>query len=1458
MIVTRVFHIFMKIANANVENRKKMKNKSIKNVCLVIISILLHILEYLTHVLKISGIRREDQERNRQLDNERERETEREQERERDQERERERDRETEREREKEQERERERGKRERERESREQEKRKKDQEYEEEQTKRREREREEEEYTANQKKKLMEEEEEESKKLAARKREEESKIAARKKVDDSKVSDDNKPSGHKTTQKESEQERQKKRAENEKKRKIQRVEESNSNKSEDWSAIAGDVADKAINDIRNHVENESDDEDNIGLENSQSTDAEKPSKSFEPTDLDENNDEGDKTMNIINSEQADATNEETNEPENIILPDSGESNQAKCDVGKYLEKSSIDVVCNMNELETTQNDEIKEKCGIFDEHTEAITICSNHSSELAEAKFKKKYGPRGVTCHNKDHFKAAPQTSRTWKSTKPRRSRIVSKNKSKTWMMALDNLIPAGSVVCHKCADFLDAEVEKINNPVQDVSQEEEIEDPSYEDTPGPSKKYEIQGSFEDISPEKKFHVLEHITENIRKSLREVSADPEVQKAVYKTIIDSKRVEKDIGAPIKPSALEKEVFNAIKMEDSLDERRALVTGLTKTMSLETLNMIEDSPRIGRKLYRSATNLRNKERRSFKAGEKPRREKLKQERAQRLVNFFTSKENIEPAAFGVKTYTDSKKKMRMAPDVTKNARDNVLIKRAMAFEKELGEEKPLSETTLRRILKQLDGKTQKAREGVNPYKSHANESIKEMYNAVDILGENGGFESDQQQKDFKEAFEIAEEYVHNYFQYEVENNADCESHCLECGLSKNGSNNCTKDHQNNRCDQCDDIEILLESFDKLLEDGKEELDKIDQCKYEQLKYSIENAKDNITAYKANIMQDVNQNREWQKLLTDDGETALVVFDWSMKMLDKFYRKPTDKHYGEKGRSVHMSTFVTKKDDVKELQAIPFILEGKDVTQNTETVLPILESTLALYSQGNPNIKEIHIKSDRAGCYTSEKLPKFLYEIKDKYNFEIKSLVHNAAGCGKDTCDSRSGLIKGIVTDAVEAYKMDVDSSQKLAESIVKAKDPANTIVVLGQVQVQDEELKRMKEEKKDLTNVRDHHLYKFEKDGMRIFDFSNISEGKFVKDEDITPMNYQAEFKGKIIHHNGEIEFENSGMKEEDCLPKNRIIASVKESEPQVISKSDTKEGKRDDQVYFDCPERACIRSFSRYQDREIHKASGKCQIKVKDVSTEEQIKVMFYERLGNSGYDYHTTLGGTLVTHLNELERSKISNYVPPEEKAKILEKKFKTGFGRTKYKGGRLDKDAKAFVTEEFNAGAATGKHRTSESVFNRMQELKNPDGSPMFTHKQYLSNQQISSLFTKLSAEQKKAKVPNKTKPSSSKASTSKNEPSTSTSSQDDQEEEEDQEEELVNDVIKLIEADEESDDEEDGNPSKKQRVEELEKPPPPPFVGLDLQRFILLSLILMSSIQCFRMIVSPFVK
>ncbi|CAG2196655.1 unnamed protein product [Mytilus edulis] len=132
---------------------------------------------------------------------------------------------------------------------------------------------------------------------------------------------------------------------------------------------------------------------------------------------------------------------------------------------------------------------------------------------------------------------------------------------------------------------------------------------------------------------------------------------------------------------------------------------------------------------------------------------------------------------------------------------------------------------------------------------------------------------------------------------------------------------------------------------------------------------------------------------------------------LLVMDWAMKFLPMRYREKQSDFFGQKGLNWHVSVAIVKPENTT-LQHKTYVHLFDGVRQDWFAVASIIENTLMTIKKQMPNIEEVFLRSDNAGCYHCGCLWLSLYGISQRTGLKILRYDYSEAQSGKSFCDAK--------------------------------------------------------------------------------------------------------------------------------------------------------------------------------------------------------------------------------------------------------------------------------------------------------------------------------------------------------------------------------------------------------------------------------------------------------------
>ena len=165
------------------------------------------------------------------------------------------------------------------------------------------------------------------------------------------------------------------------------------------------------------------------------------------------------------------------------------------------------------------------------------------------------------------------------------------------------------------------------------------------------------------------------------------------------------------------------------------------------------------------------------------------------------------------------------------------------------------------------------------------------------------------------------------------------------------------------------CDRCSLLERSIREIEDalpLVAATSEELD--------GLKFNNEQARRNIDAWKAHLLRAVNQHEARINVIERlDENSVFLVQDWAMKFLPRKYRERQSDWFAKRGIPWHITVAVRRRSD-QQLESMTFVHLFKACSQDSNTVLGIMDDVLTKLKIGMPSLGSVYYRQDNAGCY----------------------------------------------------------------------------------------------------------------------------------------------------------------------------------------------------------------------------------------------------------------------------------------------------------------------------------------------------------------------------------------------------------------------------------------------------------------------------------------------------
>lgn len=281
------------------------------------------------------------------------------------------------------------------------------------------------------------------------------------------------------------------------------------------------------------------------------------------------------------------------------------------------------------------------------------------------------------------------------------------------------------------------------------------------------------------------------------------------------------------------------------------------------------------------------------------------------------INFIFNNGLLQDVAYGTATLKYDNGEKQKVPHAIVVARFNHVISYYLQFCTNDSFE-PLSESSLNKILKQMNPSQRKSLAGLDDTTADGLNGFKTLANTVsNFVG---------RKKHYLDRLEQAKKYLKIVYPQNCQDHSAYQTHCMSLALSDPSVSNlqrilhvphCSNGHSGT-CNSCSDLHDLLNELTAL---GKELSDDVI--------YDVGIAKENILKWQHHIIRHVQQNKAKVNVLDLINEgTCLWIRDYCQKVLPMQFHESQCSYFGKKGMSLHVDVFLMQS---KQNDGMKFIL-----------------------------------------------------------------------------------------------------------------------------------------------------------------------------------------------------------------------------------------------------------------------------------------------------------------------------------------------------------------------------------------------------------------------------------------------------------------------------------------------------------------------------------------------
>ena len=377
---------------------------------------------------------------------------------------------------------------------------------------------------------------------------------------------------------------------------------------------------------------------------------------------------------------------------------------------------------------------------------------------------------------------------------------------------------------------------------------------------------------------------------------------------------------------------------------------------------------------------------------------------------------------------------------------------------------------------------------------------------------------------------------------------------------------------------------------------------------------------------------------------------------------------------------------------------------------------------MIEHTLATLKTLKPNLSQVYLRSDNAGCYHCAYLLLSLPSIADRTGVKITRYDFSEPQAGKDICDRRIAALKSHMRRFINEGN-DVKTASDMRAAIESYGGVKGCYATVCRVQASAQTMT-----KHTMAGVQALHNFSYENGGLRVWRAYDVGPGKFYSAVMLARFGTPQGPTELVTLEPFSIPHIEAGTYQQHPEPTSAT------SEPGPLKELPFPSHTEHESEMFSCQEEGCIKTFKSFAALQKHLDVGKHLVKLAKESAYDEIKRKWTEAC-------HSVSGG----------------YVRGQTSASSSEKQSQPGqvehgwaLRRTR-KSVAFSEKAKSYLLDVFWMGEETGKKATASDVAFRMKSLRDETGQKVFSKIDWLTEQQIARYFSRLSALNKSGQLP-----------------------------------------------------------------------------------------------------------
>lgn len=479
---------------------------------------------------------------------------------------------------------------------------------------------------------------------------------------------------------------------------------------------------------------------------------------------------------------------------------------------------------------------------------------------------------------------------------------------------------------------------------------------------------------------------------------------------------------------------------------------------------------------------------------------------------------------------------------------------------------------------------------------------------------------------------------------------------------------------------------------------------------------EELSYIVNQASQDIDAWKAHLLRSINQDlARFDVLKKLKPNSVLLMLDWAMKYLPKKYRESQTDWFGKRGIPWHITVAITRDSDGK-MQMLTFVHIFKSCTQDSSSVLAVIEDVFKQMKAVTPQITNYYLRADNAGCYHAATTLLGVKQLATMHNISLTQFDFSDPQGGKGSCDRKAASIKskmkihlnsGHDVETPEQMKHAIESSGGVPGLRVMPCDPQPTSA-----------LPSIKWKGISFLNN-----FEYTDKGIRVWRAYGIGNGELVK---------WTEFSLPPCNSIKKVKPADESAPEASFVvvsAKRRLQSNTTEANSQEARDPDSDDETDNDleieaSKLFLCEEEGCIKSYQTFSGLQKHLDCGKHVYQLEHETFQDKAMTQYATKLEQGSSDVVPTID------------------VQPMQQDPRQLPSLKMGWALKSSKGRKLLTVAqKKYLMAQFNIGEQTGHKVDPVTASKSMRKAKDVDGARLFSADEFLTSKQVASFFSRV---------------------------------------------------------------------------------------------------------------------